>query len=322
MIRVARRPPAPRKDSSVIRVLLPAALSLALVASALAATPGTLPHSPLLGVPGGPTLAAEDTIPLPSALLPTVFVTAPRVSLDEILRRVAEGEARRDSLMKDQSYTLLARITYLDADSKAPDEREEEARVREQGLQEGAQQGARDPAPADDRHQEEEQEGRRRRRGHRQPGDARADRVVRVRAPDARQVRLPHRRPRARRRARRLPHVVQAEVVRRRPARGPRLGRHERLRDRARGVLVPRPLAGAALAQAARLLRGRAHEDRRPVVGGLAHSRARPADVDGAPHVQTGEGADRGDRRLRRDPYDWKINQGIDDAVFAAEAKK
>jgi hypothetical protein len=104
----------------VIRVLLPAALSLALAASALAATPGTLPRSPLLGVPGGPTLAAEDTIPLPSALLPEFVVTAPRVTLDEILRRVAEGEARRDSMMKDQSYTLLARITYLDADGKTP----------------------------------------------------------------------------------------------------------------------------------------------------------------------------------------------------------
>lgn len=80
----------------------------------------TLPRSPLIGAPGMPTLAREDTIPVPSALLPTFVVTAPRVSLDEILRRVAEGEARRDSLMLDQSYTLLARITYLDADGTAP----------------------------------------------------------------------------------------------------------------------------------------------------------------------------------------------------------
>jgi len=88
--------------------------------TAFATTPGALPRSPLIGVPGGPTLAAEDTIPIPSALLPTVLVKAQRVSLDEILKRVAEGEARRDSLMLDQSYTLLARITYLDADGKAP----------------------------------------------------------------------------------------------------------------------------------------------------------------------------------------------------------
>jgi len=101
-----------------------AALLLALAATppgaADAGTPGTLPKSPLKGVPGGPTLAEEDTIPIPSALLPVFVVTAPRVSLDEILRRVAEGEARRDSLMLDQSYTLSARITYLDADEKTP----------------------------------------------------------------------------------------------------------------------------------------------------------------------------------------------------------
>jgi len=107
------------------RLIACAATLLLLAAFALpreahAGTPGTLPQSPLRGVPGGPTLAEEDTIPIPSALLPVYVVTAPRVSLDEILQRVAEGEARRDSLMLDQSYTLSARITYLDADEKAP----------------------------------------------------------------------------------------------------------------------------------------------------------------------------------------------------------
>jgi len=97
------------------------ALALATACTiAHAGTPGTLPKSPLKGVPGGPTLAEEDTIPIPSALLPVFEVTASRVSLDEILRRVAEGEAHRDSLMLDQSYTLSARIIYLDADEKAP----------------------------------------------------------------------------------------------------------------------------------------------------------------------------------------------------------
>jgi hypothetical protein len=99
------------------------ACALALAAAgtiAYAGTPGTLPKSPLKGVPGGPVLADEDTIPIPSALMPVFEVTASRVSLDEILRRVAEGEAHRDSLMLDQSYTLSARITYLDADAKAP----------------------------------------------------------------------------------------------------------------------------------------------------------------------------------------------------------
>jgi len=105
------------------------ALSLACLALALApgpaasapdAGPRVLKRSPLIGVPGGPTLAAEDTIPVPSALMPTVFVHANRVTLDEILKRVAEGEARRDSLMHDQSYTLTALVTYLHADGKAP----------------------------------------------------------------------------------------------------------------------------------------------------------------------------------------------------------
>jgi hypothetical protein len=116
---IPRRPPAfpdPRKDSSVIRAFV-VALSIAFALPAFAAP---LKRSPLLGVPGGPTLAAEDTIPVPSALLPTVVVTAPRVSLDEILKRVDEGEAHRDTLMADESYTRLARITYLDADEKAP----------------------------------------------------------------------------------------------------------------------------------------------------------------------------------------------------------
>ena len=100
--------------------ILAAALALAACATAFAGTPGTLPKSPLKDVPGGPTLAEEDTIPIPSALMPTVFVTAPRVTLDEILRRVAEGEARRDSQMVDQAFTFYGRVTYLDADNKAP----------------------------------------------------------------------------------------------------------------------------------------------------------------------------------------------------------
>jgi hypothetical protein len=65
-------------------------------------------------VSAGPLFAVEDTIPVPSALLPVQVVTAPRVTLDEILRRVAEGEARRDSLMKDQTFTMLAALTYLE----------------------------------------------------------------------------------------------------------------------------------------------------------------------------------------------------------------
>jgi len=105
--------------ATALAVLI-ALTALAPLAPGGAAQAQTLKRSPLIGVPGLPALAKEDTIPVPSALMATVFVNAPRVTLDEILRRVAEGEARRDSLMKDQSYTLTALVTYLDADGKAP----------------------------------------------------------------------------------------------------------------------------------------------------------------------------------------------------------
>ncbi|MGH7726587.1 MAG: hypothetical protein ACREOU_14260 [Candidatus Eiseniibacteriota bacterium] len=67
-----------------------------------------------------PTLAVEDTIPIPSALLPEFIVTAPRVTLDEILDRVAKGEARRDSMMKDQTYTMLGLVTYIEQKGGKP----------------------------------------------------------------------------------------------------------------------------------------------------------------------------------------------------------
>ena len=63
-----------------------------------------------------PTLAVEDTMRF---ALPEAIVRSPRVSLDEILRRVAEGEARRDSMMQDQVVTVLAAFTYLDDREKS-----------------------------------------------------------------------------------------------------------------------------------------------------------------------------------------------------------
>ena len=59
-----------------------------------------------------PVLAVEDTIRLASGTLPEYVVTAPRVTLDEILRRVNAGEERRDSLMQDQVFTRLIKIVY------------------------------------------------------------------------------------------------------------------------------------------------------------------------------------------------------------------
>ena len=58
-----------------------------------------------------PTLAVEDTIPpLVAEPYPEVLVNAPRATLEEILRRVAAGEAHRDSLMQDAAFTALFRV--------------------------------------------------------------------------------------------------------------------------------------------------------------------------------------------------------------------
>jgi len=55
----------------------------------------------------GPTVAREDTM---FTEVPEVLVQAPRVTLDEILGRVARGEARRDSLIVDQQFTATFRM--------------------------------------------------------------------------------------------------------------------------------------------------------------------------------------------------------------------
>lgn len=80
----------------------PLAPCLALFLAALAAGPHAAPAPP-----AGPTLAAEDTM---YTEVPPVLVTAPRVTLDEILGRVARGERRRDSLMTDQSVLVTTRL--------------------------------------------------------------------------------------------------------------------------------------------------------------------------------------------------------------------
>jgi hypothetical protein len=72
-----------------------------------------------------PTLAVEDTLRTNAAEpLPEVLVTAPRQTLDEILRRVAEGEARRDSLIRDQAYTLYVRMVGRNAKEDGPEKSE------------------------------------------------------------------------------------------------------------------------------------------------------------------------------------------------------
>jgi hypothetical protein len=63
--------------------------------------------SPSFAAVPGPTLAREDTM---RTEVPEVLVRAPRVTLDEILDRVARGEARRESLITDQQFTATVRV--------------------------------------------------------------------------------------------------------------------------------------------------------------------------------------------------------------------
>ena len=63
----------------------------------------------------GPTVAVEDTM---HTEVPEVLVRAPRVTLDEILNRVARGEARRDSMMHDQAFTITIRVVGKVMDEK------------------------------------------------------------------------------------------------------------------------------------------------------------------------------------------------------------
>lgn len=65
----------------------------------------------------GAALAVEDTM---RTEVPAVLVHAPRVTLAEILDRVAAGEARRDSLLHDQSYRMTIRTVGHAADGKPP----------------------------------------------------------------------------------------------------------------------------------------------------------------------------------------------------------
>ena len=95
--------------------LLTRLTTLALAAAAVAGA-GYPPASPARN--SGPTLAVEDTM---HAEVPPVLVSAPRVTLDEILGRVARGERRRDSLMTDQSVLVTSRLVR-NADRRKPAE--------------------------------------------------------------------------------------------------------------------------------------------------------------------------------------------------------
>jgi hypothetical protein len=63
-------------------------------------------------------MAVEDTM---RTAVPEVLVRAPRVTLDEILDRVARGEARRESLLTDQSLTATVRVVRNVKGKRAPE---------------------------------------------------------------------------------------------------------------------------------------------------------------------------------------------------------
>lgn len=90
-------------------VHLPRVCVLLLALSAL-----TAPRS--LAAPAA--LAVEDTL---HTDVSEVLVRAPRVTLDEILDRVARGEARRDSLLHDQSFTATMRVLRNTAGKGKPE---------------------------------------------------------------------------------------------------------------------------------------------------------------------------------------------------------
>jgi hypothetical protein len=81
-----------------------------------------LAAAPTRGVTGVPTLAVEDTL---RTEVSPVLVSAPRVTLDEILDRVARGEAHRDSLIRDRSFLLTIRTVGHTGAGNSPELLEE-----------------------------------------------------------------------------------------------------------------------------------------------------------------------------------------------------
>ena len=84
-----------------VLVVVPAAAGGARVAPAAGSVIAAEPPAP------GPTLAREDTM---HTEVPEVLVRAPRVTLDEILARVAAGEARREAAISDEQFTATFRL--------------------------------------------------------------------------------------------------------------------------------------------------------------------------------------------------------------------
>jgi len=102
-------------------MIAPSCLALGIVLSLVAATAA----GP--GRAGGPTVAVEDTM---RTELPEIMIRAPRVTLSEILDRVARGEAHRDSLIQDQTFRATFRLLSNTADPKRKPEVEFENVMR------------------------------------------------------------------------------------------------------------------------------------------------------------------------------------------------
>lgn len=98
--------------------VLGAARPTPLLALMLVACLAFVAHSNAAESPApGPTLAREDTM---TTSVPEVLVRAPRVTLDEILDRIARGERRRDSLLVDQSFVATMRVMGAKTDDGPP----------------------------------------------------------------------------------------------------------------------------------------------------------------------------------------------------------
>ena len=92
-------------------------LRFAVLAAALAAAVGPGRALAAEAPARGPALAVEDTM---RTEVPPVLVAAPRVTLDEILARVARGEAHRDSLIRDETFLVSIRVVGHTGEGQKP----------------------------------------------------------------------------------------------------------------------------------------------------------------------------------------------------------
>jgi outer membrane lipoprotein-sorting protein len=101
-----------RRGAALVSAALLLSAPLLTRRAAFASPPATATGGP------GPAVAVEDTM---HTKVPEVLVRAPRVTLDEILDRVARGEARRDSLLRDLSFTATMRVVRNTAGKGTPE---------------------------------------------------------------------------------------------------------------------------------------------------------------------------------------------------------